>query len=122
MGTPTKEASIRSLALPTMALAMPPPASPTGVGSFVKKSQLRLLAPCTNKYPRIKTRVPAANSVQSPVIVSITALTVFRRSVLRSAILCLVLVRSHHQKPRHSVDHDGQGEQNQAQFDESAGV
>ena len=41
MGTPTREARSSSFALPTIALAMPPPASPTGVGSFVKKSQLR---------------------------------------------------------------------------------
>ena len=40
MGTPMSVARSRSLALPTMALAMPPPVSPTGAGSLVKKFQL----------------------------------------------------------------------------------
>ena len=42
----TQEAArIKSLALPTMALAMPPPVSPTGAGSLVKKSQLMEVPP-----------------------------------------------------------------------------
>src|SRR5579871_5820156 len=111
-----------SLALPTMALAMPPPASPTGVGSFVKKSKVRLLPPWMNRYPRMKTRVPAANRVHKPVMVNITALTILRRSVCRSPILGLVLVSSHDEKARDAVDDDGKGKEHQAQFDESAGV
>ena len=45
MGTPTSDARRSSLALPTMAWAIPPPVSPTGVGSFVKKSQLSARPP-----------------------------------------------------------------------------
>ncbi len=39
-GSPISAASSSSFKLPTMALAMPPPVSPTGFGSLVKKSQL----------------------------------------------------------------------------------
>ena len=44
-GMPMSEASPRSSSVPTMALAMPPPASPTGFGSWVKKSQFTDPAP-----------------------------------------------------------------------------
>src|SRR6185437_14983611 len=37
MGTPKSIAKSSSLPLPTMALAIPPPGSPTGAGSLVKK-------------------------------------------------------------------------------------
>jgi len=33
------------ISVPTMALAMPPPVSPTGFGIFVKKSQFSAVAP-----------------------------------------------------------------------------
>ncbi len=49
MGTPIKTARRRTLPLPTMALAMPPPVSPDGFGSWVKNAQLSDLAPCTNR-------------------------------------------------------------------------
>src|SRR5665213_1754242 len=122
MGTPTTMARARSLALPTMALAMPPPASPTGVGSLVKKSRVRLLPPWMNRYPRIKTSVPAANRVHNPVMVNITALIILRRSVCRSRILGFVPIGSYDEQARDSVDDDGEGEEDQAQFDQGAGV
>src|SRR5437660_12246959 len=37
-GIPMSDASPSNWNVPAMALAMPPPASPTGLGSFVKKS------------------------------------------------------------------------------------
>ena len=49
IGTPIQVASSSSLALPSSALAMPPPDSPTGVGSLVKKSQVRLVPPWKNR-------------------------------------------------------------------------
>ena len=39
-GMPARLPSPTCIAVPTMALAMPPPVSPTGLGIFVKKSQL----------------------------------------------------------------------------------
>jgi hypothetical protein len=45
MGTPMRAARNSSLAEPTIALAMPPPGSPTGVGKCVKKFQLNDLPP-----------------------------------------------------------------------------
>ena len=41
MGTPMRVAKERTFALPTMAFAMPPPVSPVGLGSFVKKFQFK---------------------------------------------------------------------------------
>ena len=46
MGVPTSAAHTSSLMLPTMALAMPPPISPTGAGRWVKKLSDSDEAPC----------------------------------------------------------------------------
>src|SRR5580658_9521443 len=46
IGTPTTLAIASSSMVPTMALAMPPPSSPVGFGSWVKKFQSSELAPC----------------------------------------------------------------------------
>jgi hypothetical protein len=45
MGTPMAVARASSLRVPMMALRTPPPDSPTGAGSWVKKLQLRAWAP-----------------------------------------------------------------------------
>ena len=47
MGTPTHDASAISVRLPAIAFAIPPPPSPTGLGSRVKNSQFTAPAPCT---------------------------------------------------------------------------
>src|SRR5579875_559294 len=119
-GTPKTIASSSSFALPTIALAMPPPVSPTGAGSLVKKSQLRLRAPWTNRYPRMNSRVPAANSVQNAVSVSIAAFTAFRRSRFQDILRAPLAGRGKHQQPRRGVDRHGQSEQNQSEFDQRA--
>ena len=61
-----------------MALAIPPPVSPTGTGNFVKKFQLSELAPLTMSAPKIKNRTATVATVHTPVRVSITALTNLR--------------------------------------------
>jgi hypothetical protein len=48
-GTPTRLAIPRSSIVPTMALAIPPPVSPVGFGSWVKKFQSSELHPCTTR-------------------------------------------------------------------------
>ncbi len=45
-GTPTTAACASRTNVPTMALAMPPPASPTGLGTWVKNARLIELNPC----------------------------------------------------------------------------
>ena len=57
------------------------PNSPTGVGSLVKKFIVRLVPPWTNRYPRIKRRVPTATNVHTPVRLSMTAFTALRRKL-----------------------------------------
>ena len=71
---PIQLASSSNLALPRRALAMPPPDSPTGVGSLVKKFQVKLVPPWKNRYPRIKSSVPTAKKVQTPVRLSMTCI------------------------------------------------
>ena len=44
-GTPNSAACPSKMNVPTMALAMPPPASPTGLGNWVKNAQLMELKP-----------------------------------------------------------------------------
>ena len=48
-GTPTTLAIARSSIVPTMAFAMPPPDSPVGFGSWVKKLRSSELQPCTRR-------------------------------------------------------------------------
>jgi hypothetical protein len=55
-----------------MALAIPPPVSPTGFGSCVKKFQFSDLPPFQIKYPRIKNRIETTPSAAIPVKLSIT--------------------------------------------------
>src|SRR5581483_4958357 len=118
IGTPIKAASSSSLALPTSAFAMPPPGSPTGVGSFVKKSTVRLVPPWKNRYPRINSSVPTATSVQAPVSVSITTLTIFRRQDRPIVSGGSLLRRGEHQEPGKPVNDNGEPEQYQAKLNE----
>jgi len=72
-------ATSNNFALPTMALAIPPPLSPTGLGNWVRKSQLRARPPCHTRYPKMKRRIETVTSAQTPVRPSITPLTHFLR-------------------------------------------
>ena len=45
MGTPSTAACPSKMNVPTMALAMPPPVSPTGFGNWVKKARFIELKP-----------------------------------------------------------------------------
>src|SRR5665213_1229757 len=115
IGTPMQVAISSSLALPTIALAMPPPGSPTGVGSLVKKSTVRLLPPWTNRYPRIKRSVPTATNVHTPVRLSMTAFTAFRRKLnipelLPPWLAGPLLGRAENQHARQSVNDNRQPE------------
>ena len=42
--------------VPTMAFAMPPPVSPTGLGIWIKKSRLRAEIPWISVYENMRTR------------------------------------------------------------------
>src|SRR5579864_7535119 len=94
-GKPITAASSKSFKLPTMALAIPPPVSPTGFGSCVKRFQFREAPPCQIKYPRIRNNTETTDKAATPVRVSITTLSDFRqiksarfmRDVLRRAQL-----------------------------------
>src|SRR6202049_1591632 len=52
MGTPMVLAISKMKAEPAMALAMPPPGSPTGFGVCVRKSQLIEPMPLYTRYPK----------------------------------------------------------------------
>ncbi len=68
--------------LPTIALAIPPPGSPAGSGSLVKKFQSSDRQPFHNRNPKIRNSTDTVNTVQRPVSASITLLTAFLRPVL----------------------------------------
>ena len=50
MGTPSAAACPSKINVPTMALAMPPPGSPTGFGNWVKKAQFMELKPSFTRW------------------------------------------------------------------------
>src|SRR5215471_3044435 len=73
MGTPTRLAIARIKAVPAIALAIPPPTSPTGLGVWVRKAQLMEPTPLYNRYPKMahsgaSTTItdPAAANVANP--------------------------------------------------------
>src|ERR1700732_3971954 len=70
-GKPISAANISNFKLPTIALAIPPPVSPTGLGSCVKKFQFNDLPPFQIKYPRIKNKIETTPSAATPVRLSI---------------------------------------------------
>src|ERR1700735_4039305 len=72
IGMPIADARSSSLPVPTRALAIPPPASPTGLGSLVKKSQLSEVPPCQTRYPRIRPSTETVSSAHAPVRLTIT--------------------------------------------------
>src|SRR6202451_988026 len=85
-GRPIKAANISSFRLPTMALAIPPPVSPTGLGSCVKKFQLSDVPPFQIRYPRIKNRIETTPSAAIPVRLSITKFSDFRQ-IMRGLLM-----------------------------------
>ena len=78
-GRPINAAMPTISRLPTMALANPPPSSPAGSGSLVKKLQLSEEAPLEIRSPRIRNSTETVSTVTTPVSVSITALRDLRQ-------------------------------------------
>ena len=78
MGMPISAATPTISKVPTMALAIPPPVSPGGLGNCVKKFQLSELAPLYSRQPRITNSMATVTTVQTPVRVSITLFTNLR--------------------------------------------
>jgi hypothetical protein len=67
------------MSVPTMAFAMPPPTSPTGLGSCVKNATLMAEAPCTSRNAKISTRGAMTRSAESAETADIAALVRWRR-------------------------------------------
>ena len=55
-----------SISVPTIALAMPPPGSPTGFGIFVKKSPVQRLEPLPDDQPETSTSGISAMTTERP--------------------------------------------------------
>src|SRR5258708_24460107 len=102
----------RICALPRMALAMPPPSSPGGLGSCVKKSRFSDLPPFQTRNPRIQKSTQTAARAHAAVRLNIKPFTSFlqwcclmnvpswmRRSTPRG--------RQYHEACK-SIDHNGQ--------------
>src|SRR5574337_111764 len=73
-GSPRQDARPTRLKVPTMALAMPPPRSPTGLGNWVKKSRLTAEAPWYTRKTRIRIRERITINAERAVRLAITAL------------------------------------------------
>jgi hypothetical protein len=56
MGMAITEATAMIRTLPSSALAMPPPDSPTGFGMLTRKCQLILVMPALRMYPRMNSK------------------------------------------------------------------
>ena len=54
------------ISVPTMALAMPPPVSPTGFGIWVKKSTLSARTPSLTTKKKMKASGTSATAIDSP--------------------------------------------------------
>src|SRR5580658_8447227 len=103
-----------------MALAMPPPDSPTGTGSFVKKFTVKYRVPFQNRYPRMMNRIPTTKTVHAPVRLSITAFTILRRRV--SISFAHSGARSQDQHTSQSIDNNCDSEENQPQLNQRTNV
>ncbi len=78
IGTPISAASNSSFALPTIAFAMPPPTSPTGLGNWVKKSKLMDRAPFQTRKPRMNTSTETATKAHNPAAPNMNRFTALR--------------------------------------------
>src|SRR5882724_4259488 len=71
-GTPIRLAKPKSRSDPTIALPMPPPSSPIGLGIWVRKAQFKAPNPRTTTVPRIRKRgtvtISAANVMRPSAI------------------------------------------------------
>ncbi len=75
------------LALPTSALAIPPPVSPVGFGKAVKNARLSDRPPLTTRYPSTKKSTEMLSSVNTAVMPSMTRLTSRRRRLRARALI-----------------------------------
>ena len=64
------------ISVPTIPLATPPPGSPTGTGSCVRKAGLIARAPANATYPRMTIKIAAPINAHSAVTVPPIQLTV----------------------------------------------
>ena len=104
-----------------MALAMPPPVSPTGAGSLVKKFQFRLLravheqiAQDEEQRSRREQRAQAGEGQHHGVHGLAAELCAGRVMLMPCTCRAAMISRR-----ADAVDHDGEREQHQAQFDQA---
>src|SRR5947209_11626078 len=120
---PTRAATAMIMAVPTIALAMPPPVSPTGWGIRVKKAQLREPMPRTTTPPRMRKSGASTTRVAATMAPSPRKLTKRRRRLM----LCKVPRRhAAGDAPDHELGHaihnQSDGEEHQRNLDEGAQV
>ena len=66
IGSPIAAAMPMRISVPTIALAIPPPGSPTGFGISVKKSSEMALAPSLTRWNRMKMSGSVATTAAVP--------------------------------------------------------
>src|SRR5450756_351256 len=124
-GTPITEASPSRISVPTIALPMPPPVSPTGLGRLVKNSGFSAEPPWINTYPKTLNKKPRATSVLSMASPSMTPLVSLRSRWLFFAISspsCRAIGHTPHKQPRKGVEEQCHTKEHQTNLDESRQV
>src|ERR1700691_2639861 len=133
IGIPMMLASARSTPEPTIALAMPPPVSPSGAGTLVKKFKSSELAPLKMSSAKMTasgtiTRM-VAKTASTVTVWSVTVLILERSSnLLVLTLLSLPRLRRRAARDRpdqqlgNCIDNNRDSEQSQGDLDQSAAV
>src|SRR5262245_15683334 len=107
---------------PTMALAMPPPVSPTGRGLFTRNSKLSDRNPPTRMCPRMTNSRPSTSTAHNPVTISIKRLKVLRRHTLRTAVPPIAARNAPYKHARQYIDQKCNHKKNEAKLDKGTQV
>src|SRR5207248_1380467 len=108
--------------VPTIALAIPLPGSPTGLGLLTKKLRLSSRTPVTAMYARMTTSAPITKAANMPVIRVIQLLSILRRRRLYMRHLALAAGHAPHKQSCQRVDREGYDEQYQAKLDQRIAI
>src|SRR5260221_14390259 len=133
IGTANRAARPIKMSVPAMALAMPPPASPTGFGMCVKNSRVSAGRPCLSTKNRMNPSGTSASATDRAQKATTAPERTRRRREVVIISGCRGRRRARHplqarradppdENPRQGVDDDGHQEQNEADLDQRVQV
>src|ERR1017187_8635360 len=130
-GTPMTLATARMIPVPTMALAMPPPTSPGGLGVCVRNAQLTEPIPLMTRYAKMASSGTSTRMAAATANVVAPALVTRRTKPTCCGVDCADISGTHprspagdapHQQPGQCVDDEGHDKQRQPDLDQRAQV